>query len=363
MKNVLEDICTKLKERAYSNEEQIRFSLVGRILLELGWDIWEPKEVVTEFPVAKTEDKTKVDIALFLRTNLPYVYIEVKAHEKMVQNLGTIEKQLRDYNRNNTAAFTVITDGQHWRFYYSHTSGEFSDKCYLTIDLLNEDVNALEDAFFAVLSKKSVGNGDAKKYAEEHLELSQKERAMETCMPKVKKLTDENPLMSKVDAFEICMKELGYTITKPEILKFYIKISKMDASNTANPARSTPREPTAKQREEPPVTGKHNELPAPEQTGKREKLSVSFPDNTRFSEGKPTEVFLKTIEKIGTELVKNLNIMRCKIPLVSTAKDKKYPQHQIGRYWIMTNLSTHDKFKVLTEINEGLGLRLRIEKH
>ncbi len=109
MKNTFEDIRSKLIKGIYSNEEHVRFSLVGRILYDLGWNIWNPREVYTEFPVAKSEDNTKVDIALFLMDHIPKVYIEIKSHTKIEQNLPEIERQLRNYNRDNTAIFTIIT--------------------------------------------------------------------------------------------------------------------------------------------------------------------------------------------------------------------------------------------------------------
>ena len=45
MDEVLKDIIEKLRHEDYQNEEHVRFSLVGRLLKELGWDVWNPKEV------------------------------------------------------------------------------------------------------------------------------------------------------------------------------------------------------------------------------------------------------------------------------------------------------------------------------
>src|ERR1035437_5794467 len=45
-------------------------------------------------------------------------------------DLEDTEKQLRDYNRNITALFCVITDGVSWRFYYSKSQRQFSSKCF-----------------------------------------------------------------------------------------------------------------------------------------------------------------------------------------------------------------------------------------
>lgn len=361
MKNILEDICGKLKARTYVNEEQIRFSLVGRILAELGWNIWDPKEVYTEFHVARLEDNTKVDIALFLRPHLPSVYIEIKAHEKIAQFLPAIEKQLRDYNRNNTATFTIITDGQNWRFYYSQTQGEFSDKCYHKIDMLNDDFNQLEERFISLLSKEKIENGEAKSKAEKYLEFSQKERAIRDCIPKANKLIELDPLLNKVQAIQNCLVELRYQVSQDEILDFLKKNSTIESANIANAPQSSPKDTPPIRTEASLYSNNHDSNYTSQRTQERDKISVTFPDNIRIPDGKPTAVFVATIVKIGVEKIKQLNIVRS-IDLISTAKHKTYAQHKVGNYWVMTNLSTNDKYKVLNEINQRLDLRLRIEK-
>ena len=79
MKDVVTDILRKLSDGVYKNEEHVRLSLVSRILQELGWDLWNPNEVNSEFPVIPQEDKTRVDLALFLTPYVPSVFLEIKA--------------------------------------------------------------------------------------------------------------------------------------------------------------------------------------------------------------------------------------------------------------------------------------------
>lgn len=221
MKSVLEDIRKKLSEGVYLNEEHIRFSLVGRLLSELKWNIWDPKEVYTEFPAKKSEDNTKVDIALFLkRKKDPAVYIEIKSHTKIdAKNLPNVEIQLRDYNRDNTAVFTIITDGQNWRFYFSQTGGEFADKCYRKVDLINDDPQEIEDNFLNLLSKEKIDNGEARKIAEQYLELTGKRRAIESSLPEANRRIELDPTLSRVQAIKIVMEEDEYSVTEEEILQ------------------------------------------------------------------------------------------------------------------------------------------------
>lgn len=70
MNEVIESIRKLLNEGAFSDEQHIRYSLVGRICYELGWEIWNPAEFYTEYPDKKysphevsTELRGRVDIA------------------------------------------------------------------------------------------------------------------------------------------------------------------------------------------------------------------------------------------------------------------------------------------------------------
>lgn len=131
MKQLIKDINRKLREKNFSNEEQVRVCIVLRILQKLGWEIWDPLEVYEEFPAVRKEDSSRVDIALFQnRYSHPSVFIEIKTLGKVQTDLRKIERQMRDYNRNNTAEFSVITDGREWRFYYSQTGGGICAKMF-----------------------------------------------------------------------------------------------------------------------------------------------------------------------------------------------------------------------------------------
>ena len=156
--DTLEDIQRRLRENQYKNEEHVRLSLVARILQEYGWDIWDPTEVNTEFVPVPEEDRKKVDIALFIPLTKPLIFIEVKPVGG-ITNLGDAERQLRDYNKNITAPFCIITDGREWRFYYSLTPGAFSDKCFRVLNLLNDDTDHIQATFALFLDKNQVQSG------------------------------------------------------------------------------------------------------------------------------------------------------------------------------------------------------------
>lgn len=220
MKEALQDIRDKLSAGVYKNEEHVRFSLVARVLQELGWDIWNPAEVFTEFVVIPDEDNTRVDIALFSNAYTPAVYVEVKAVGRIQNDVARLERQLRDYNRNNTAAFSIITDGRIWRFYYSQTGGEFSNKWFKVLDLSTDEIEEIEQAFATFLSRAEVSSGDAKKNAEYYLQLSQKQRAMEDVLAQAKRSILEPPYESLPQALVRLVTQKGISITPTEAGQF-----------------------------------------------------------------------------------------------------------------------------------------------
>lgn len=238
MNEILSDIKYKLTKNYFQNEEHVRISLVLRILFELGWDIWNPKEVNSEFKTVPNEDTSRVDIALFLSEySPPSIFIEIKSVGKIVTDLFRIEQQLRDYNRNNTAQFSIITDGQKWRFYYSQTGGEFSQKCFKVIDIIENDLSDAINSLTLFLSKDKILSGNSKKEAERLLKLNQKQRALEDALPIAKRMISEYPFPSLPHALvEIALK-LGFTISEEEAKEFAQKSTKKSTINEKPPTK------------------------------------------------------------------------------------------------------------------------------
>lgn len=220
MEDTLKDIKTKLEGGFYQNEENVRFSIVARILQQLGWDIWNPQEVYPEFFVTPNEDKTKIDWALFINLNKPSVFIEVKSVGKIDSTLAEVERQLRDYNRNLTAIFSIITDGQKWRFYFPQTGGEFSEKCFKVIDLLKDDLSTVENSLKTFLAKSEIMNENAQNNAKNYLQLNQKQRSMVSVYPDAQRKVNEPPYPRLPDALVELVKSAGHKISLEEAEDF-----------------------------------------------------------------------------------------------------------------------------------------------
>lgn len=164
MKELLSEIKHQLKNNAFKNEEQIRLSLVARICQLLGWNIWDPDEFFTEYPVKKfpknesTVENGSVDIALFISNRndrTPEVYIETKAPEKLSGNYEEFESQLSRYNHHDKSAISVLTDGAIWKFYLPSAGGTFSQRMFVDFNVLKDDIEFIEQVFNQVLRKEN----------------------------------------------------------------------------------------------------------------------------------------------------------------------------------------------------------------
>jgi hypothetical protein len=156
--------------------------------------------------------------------------MEIKAIGKIRSDLEKTEIQLRNYNRDNTALFSIITDGQNWRLYFSQTGGKFSEKCFKTVGLLDDDLSDIEDSFNKFLSKSMIENGNAATEAKKYLHLSEKQRVMEDKLPEAKRSLLIPPYPSLPEALITLVAEEGFQITSEEAQNF---IKDLDSKPTS----------------------------------------------------------------------------------------------------------------------------------
>lgn len=219
MRETLTDIRDKLQHRKYKNEEHVRLSLVCRLLFKLGWDIWNPDEVNTECKASPTEDNTRVDIALSANGLSPSIFMEVKAVGKLI-SLEKVETQVRDYNRDHTALFSVITDGRIWRLYYCQTGGKFHDKCFKECDLLTDDLEDIEQTFSLFFGKENIESGFAEEQASKYLRLTNKQKAVQDLVPEARRLTQVSPFPSLPQAIVKLAKNENISLSETEAEEF-----------------------------------------------------------------------------------------------------------------------------------------------
>ncbi len=163
MKKTIQDINQLLASGAFKDEQHIRFSLVGRICQSLGWNIWNPEEFYTEYPVKRyppqdvtTELRGRVDVALILpekRSEIAEVFIEVKTPYRLQSELVSGETQLKRYNWCDKSAISILTDGIIWRFYLPPLGGAFEDSLFSEVNLLEDDLESVCIVFDQVLKR------------------------------------------------------------------------------------------------------------------------------------------------------------------------------------------------------------------
>lgn len=127
---------------AITTEEGTKNAFIMPIIAALGYDIFNPFEVVPELDCNLVKKKgEKIDYAI-MRDGQPILLIECK-HCK--QNLNLHDTQLQKYFVASKARFGVLTNGIEYRFYTDLERANIMDeKPFLIIDILNLSESDIE---------------------------------------------------------------------------------------------------------------------------------------------------------------------------------------------------------------------------
>lgn len=97
---------------------------------------------------------------------------------------------------------------------------------------------------------------------------------------------------------------------------------------------------------------------------KASKLIVHLPDGKVIQEDTAAETLVEAIKRVGAKQVRALNIVCCRIPLVSTTKDQKYGSSQVevekGLY-VITHSNNEMKKGYLDTISKSFNLGWKVE--
>ncbi len=220
MKEIIQDIRCKINSGVYQSEEHVRICIVARILQKLGWDIWNPEEVWAEYKTNPQEDSKRVDFALFTSKKNQCIYVEIKSLGLIREKREESEKQLRDYNKDLTAVISILTDGQSWRLYFSQSGGDFAEKCFKVLDLVEDELEDIEEDFKTFLFKNEVAAGRAETEARNYLHLSQQEKVMGECLSKARQMLNQPPYPNLPSALVEQVQEIGFECTIEEATEF-----------------------------------------------------------------------------------------------------------------------------------------------
>ena len=92
----------------------------------------------------------------------------------------------------------------------------------------------------------------------------------------------------------------------------------------------------------------------------RFQLKVTMPSGQIIHHTNGTDTFVETIERIGIERVKSLNLMYGKFPLIDTGVHPTGKQRESGRYYIRMPIAPYRQVDVLRKIAKGLNINLRV---
>lgn len=133
------------QKETVATEEATKTAFILPMINALGYDVFDPTEVVPEMDCDLIKNKgEKIDYAI-MKDGEPIMLIECKDSK---QNLNLHSTQLQKYFVASKSRFGVLTNGIEWRFYTDIDKQNIMDeKPFLVInmlDLTNEDVEQLK---------------------------------------------------------------------------------------------------------------------------------------------------------------------------------------------------------------------------
>lgn len=129
----LSDKIAKQKDNI-ATEEATKTSFIMPMIAALGYDVFNPFEVVPEMDCDLTKRGDKIDYAI-MKDNAPILLIECK---QCKQNLDLHSTQLAKYYAASNARFGVLTNGIEYRFYADLEKKNILDeKPFLAVNMLD----------------------------------------------------------------------------------------------------------------------------------------------------------------------------------------------------------------------------------
>jgi len=280
MREPIEDIRAKLRNDEYKNSEHVRLSIVGRLLHNLGWDLWDPAEVYPDYVVGDSKEHPSVDLALFAKPQAPSVFIEIKAPGSVENELIESELQNRKYNFDTSDLITILTDGNKWVLYCSPELEESTAKCFKTLDILHDTIDDITASFDMFLSKKSIVQGKALAEVKNILMQSMRKQAVYEVLEKARKLVTEPPYPRLPHAVVELIIPQGITITEKDVEKILEKKKAQKQKAEPEPIPEPEPEPLPESEPEPVVNASSGVEPEsePEPVHEPEPESESVPE-------------------------------------------------------------------------------------
>ncbi|MCY4552116.1 MAG: type I restriction endonuclease [Candidatus Poribacteria bacterium] len=343
LKEHIDDIRNNLGKGFFTNEAAVSQGIVLRLLNVLTWPTYNTQVIIPEYSV----EGGRVDYALCHPPSKPVVFIEVK----QVGNIEGAERQLFEYAFHKGVPIAILTDGREWRFFHPIAQGDYRERRVRELNLSENNSEESAECLNRYLNYESIRTGEAIKAIKVDYEKVVQQRQVATRLPEAwSKLVEEadefllDVVAEKVES--LC----GYRPTDEQVLDFLKDLG-----------RKTKSEPT-----EVRTHQKHGFSPNPQQgmtKSSQARLRVIMSDGN-IACRKAADTFCEVIEKIGIEKVKSLELTLCGIPLIAIDWKGSYQQKHRSKcdnYFITTHGSIATLAAKLKEIDEGLGVNMKVE--
>ena len=193
------------------NEADAKRRIIERILNLVGWDIYGP-EIKAEYGVGERS----VDYALQINGENK-VFLEAKNPR---EDLDNHQKQLLDYSFEKGVKLAVLTNGTEWWFYLPLKEGDWNDRRFDALNLLEQDIENIAGKFDLLLSRQNVGSGKALQHAESILERRQRGKIFKESLPKAWNSIIENSDAILVDLLKETTEDVcGFRLEESDVEK------------------------------------------------------------------------------------------------------------------------------------------------
>ena len=236
---------------------------------------YHDREIVPEYEVKNNE---KVDYTLQV-SGKNKVFIEAKSPKEDLEN-EKHQKQLFNYSAQKNPDLAILTNGSLWWFYLPRAEGDWDDRKFYTINILEQEIEDIVDKFDLLLSRQNVASGEAVRQAESILENRQREKIVKERLPEawnkvIRNAVSPDSLLVDIlaeTAEEVC----GFKLESDEILGF-IRSNYEKWLLSPEQEREVP----------PPTTGSQNK----NQIGKPKRMQIG---SKRYEWGPKKEIFINT---------------------------------------------------------------------
>lgn len=199
------------------SEAQTSQGIVLPILNHLSWDVFDTTEVTPEYSVSGG----RVDFALRIQS-VNKVFLEIK---KTSENLENRQQQLVYYAFQQGVKLAILTNGITWQFYLPLEEGNWEQRRFFTIDLMEQAIDDAIEKFESLLSRKNIESGNAYQKAKSLYEGRQKNKIIKENLPKAwQKLISEPDEMLVELLNETLEKVCGYKAEESQIIDFLQQI-------------------------------------------------------------------------------------------------------------------------------------------